>query len=169
MCQTPETSTPYNNSENLATLGSGWQFMRYLLDNTTGDQAAFSRAIDNGVVSGFANVSSVFSLPPAALAAAYQSWAIAQYVDGTGLSSNAAYSNPSWNFRDVIAKAFGLGTFPLKIRPLLCRQHRYRSFCAADRASYIRFRVNAGSTAQITPTNGVVASTNVGYWLVRTF
>ena len=167
--QVPESSTPYNNSENVATLGAGWQFMRYLLDNTTGPQYTFSRAIDNGVVSGFANLSNAFSTSLPALASTYQSWAIAQYVDGTGLSSIPAYANPSWNYRSVLPNALGLtGGYPLKTRPLLPTAPVSVSL-RGGAASFIRFRVNAGLTAQITPANGIAASTLVTYSLVRTF
>jgi hypothetical protein len=166
--QVPEASTPYNNTENLATLGSGWEFLRYLLDQTPGTQATFTRAIDNGLVSGFANLENVFSLTPASLANTYQSWAIAQYVDGTGISSNAAYSNPSWNFRSVIPNALGLANFPLGIRTLT-QNTPIALVMRGGSAAYIRFRVNAGLTGQITPSNGIVASTVVSYALIRTF
>jgi hypothetical protein len=164
----PETSTPYSNTENVQTLGAGWQFMRYLLDNTTGTPATFSRAIDNGVVTGFANLSNVFSTSLPALASTYQSWAIAQYVDGTGVSSNPAYSNPSWNYRSVLPNALGLTSYPLRIRPLTPAVPVSVAL-RGGAASFIRFRVNAGLTAQITPANEIAASTLVTYALVRTF
>jgi hypothetical protein len=164
----PETSTPYSNTENLQTLGAGWQFMRYLLDNTTGTQATFSRAIDNGVVSGFANLSNVFSTSLPALASTYQSWAIAQYVDGTGVSSNPAYANPSWNYRSVLPNALSLTSYPLRIRPLTPAVPVSVAL-RGGAASFIRFRVNAGLTAQVTPANEIAASTLVTYALVRTF
>jgi len=164
----PETSTPYSNTENLQTLGAGWQFMRYLLDNTTGTQSTFSRAIDNGVVSGFANLSNVFSTSLPALASTYQSWAIAQYVDGTGVSSNPAYANPSWNYRSVLPNALSLTSYPLRIRPLTPAVPVSVAL-RGGAASFIRFRVNAGLTAQVTPANEIAASTLVTYALVRTF
>src|ERR1035437_9604406 len=164
----PETSTPYCNTENLQTLGAGWQFMRYLLDNTTGTQATFSRAIDDGVVSGFANLSNVSSTSLPALASTYQSWAIAQYVDGTGVSSNPAYSNPSWNYRSVLPNALSLTSYPLRIRPLTPAVPVSVAL-RGGAASFIRFRVNAGLTAQITPANEIAASTLVTFALVRTF
>ncbi len=166
--QVPEASTPYNNTENLATLGSGWQFLRYLLDQAPGTQSANTRAIDNGTVSGFANLESVFSLTPAALATTYNYWAIAQYVDGTGISSNPFYSNPSWNFRSVLPNALGLTAFPLGIRTLT-QNTPIALVLRGGAAAYIRFRVNAGLTGQITPSNGIVASTAVRYALIRTF
>jgi hypothetical protein len=165
---TVESGTPYNNTENLGTLGSGWQFMRYMLDNTTGPQYTYSRAIDNGLVPGFANLSNVFSMSPPVLATTYQSWAIAQYVDGTGLSSVAAYSNPSWNYRDVVTKTLNLTSFPLVTRPLLPNSP-VSVVLRGGSASYMRFRVNTGLTAQITPTNNVTAASAVMYALVRTF
>lgn len=164
----PETSTPYSNTENLQTLGAGWQFMRYLLDNTTGTQATFSRAIDNGAVTGFANLSNVFSTSLPALASTYQSWAIAQYVDGTGVSSNPAYANPSWNYRSVLPNALSLTSYPLRIRPLTPAVPVSVAL-RGGAASFIRFRVNAGLTAQVTPANEIAASTLVTYALVRTF
>jgi hypothetical protein len=164
----PETSTPYSNTENIATLGSGWQFMRYLLDNSAGPQYTFSRAIDDGVVTGFANLSRVFSLSLPALAATYQSWSIAQYVDGTGLSSLPAYANPSWNYRDVLTHALNEASYPLQTRRLLPGVPA-SLVLRGGAASFIRFRVNAGITAQIMPANGIAASTLVTYALVRTF
>jgi hypothetical protein len=167
--QTTESSTPFNNTENIQTLGSGWQFMRYMLDHTTtGAQYTYSRAIDNGLVPGFANVSNVFSMSLPTLATTYQSWAIAQYVDGTGLSSNTAYSNPSWNFRSVIDGIFNLSEYQLVTRPLLPATPVSVALRGGG-ASYMRFRVNSGVTAQIVPTGNVVASTAVTYALVRTF
>ena len=167
--QTTESSTPFNNTENIQTLGSGWQFMRYMLDHTAaGAQYTFSRAIDNGLVPGFANVSNVFSMSLPTLATTYQSWAIAQYVDGTGLSSNTAYSNPSWNFRSVIDGIFNLSEYELATRPLLPATPVSVALRGGG-ASYMRFRVNSGVTAQIVPTGNVVASTAVTYALVRTF
>jgi hypothetical protein len=165
----PETATPYNNSENLATLGSAWQFMRYLLDNSAGTSSSYTRAIDNGVITGFANVQNVFSLSPQMHANLYANWAIAQYVDGTGLTSAAAYSNPSWNYRSVLPNAMNLTTgYPLKIRALLPTAP-VSIVLRGGAASFIRFRVNAGVTAQVTPAPGVTASTKVRYSLVRTF
>jgi hypothetical protein len=167
--QTTESATPYDNTENIATLGSGWEFMRYMLDHTaTGQESMYSRAIDNGVVPGFANVANVFSMSPPALATTYQSWAIAQYVDGTEPLSLAAYSNPSWNFRDVVTKVFDLGTYPLVTRPLLPGSPVAITLRGGG-ASYMRFRVNAGVTGQITPTGNITAGTSVTYALVRTF
>lgn len=167
--QLPESSTPYNNTENLATLGAGWEFMRYLLDGTTGPQYTFTRAIDNGVVSGFANVSNVFSISLPTLASTYNSWAIAQYIDGTGITSNLAYSNQSWNFRSVLPNALALqGNYPLLTRPLLPTFPANIALRGGG-ASYMRFRINAGLTAQITPLNNNPASTLVTYALVRTF
>ncbi len=167
--QLPESSTPYNNTENLATLGAGWEFLRYLLDGTTGPQYNFTRAIDNGIVSGFANVSNVFSVSLPTLATTYQSWAIAQYIDGTGITSNLAYSNQSWNFRSVLPNALALqGNYPLLTRPLLPTFPANIALRGGG-ASYMRFRINAGLTAQITPLNNNPASTLIIYALVRTF
>jgi hypothetical protein len=167
--QVPETSTPFNNSETIASLGSGWQFMRYLLDNSAGQSSTYTRAIDNGIVTGFANVQGVFSISPQVHANLYANWAIAQYVDGTGLATAAAYSNPSWNFRSVLPNAMNLTTgYPLKIRALLPTAP-VSVLLRGGAASFIRFRVNAGITAQVTPAPGVTASTKVRYTLVRTF
>ena len=164
----PETSTPYNNTENLQTLGAGWQFLRYMLDQSPGTSSTYTRAIDNGTITGFANVENVFSLSASSLAALYQSWAIAQYVDGTGITAAAAYSNPSWNYRSVLPNALGLQTYPLKVRPITPNVP-VNVVLRGGASSYIRFRVNAGVTGQITPANNNPASTAVVYYLVRTF
>ena len=167
--QVTETSTPYNNSETIASLGSGWQFMRYLLDNSVGQSSTYTRAIDNGTVTGFANVENVFSISPQVHANMYANWAVAQYVDGTGLPTGATFSNPSWDFRSVLPNAMNVTTgYPLKIRALLPTAP-VSIVLRGGAASFIRFRVNAGATAQITPGPGVTASTKVRYTLVRTF
>jgi hypothetical protein len=121
-----------------------------------------------GVVTGFANLSNVFSTSLPALASTYQSWAIAQYVDGTGVSSKPAYSNPSWNYRSVLPNALSLASYPLRIRPLTPAVPVSVAL-RGGAASFIRFRVNAGLSGQITPANGIAASTLVTYALVRTF
>lgn len=166
--QVAESNTPYDNNENLAEVGSGWQFLRYLLDGTSGQQSTYTRAIDNGVVSGFANVASAFSLSLPALSGSAWSWAVAQYVDGTGLSSNPAYSNPSWNFRDVLTHALNLGIYPLATRALVPSAPATLALRGGS-ASYMRFRVGAGVTAQVMPPGGEAISTLVNFALVRTF
>ncbi len=165
--QTTQTRTPYDNVQNVASNGAAWQFLRYVLDNTTGAQPAFTRALVNGSSIGYQNLTDTFSGAIPAWSQIYQQWVVAQYLDGTGITSNPAYAFQSWNFRDVMAHAVtSLGVFPLVTRTLLPTTTVSMTL-RGGATGYIRFRVNSGLTAQIAP--ALTLSGSVSMALVRTF
>ncbi len=164
----PETNSPYEDNDQVPTAGAGWEWLRYVLDNTTGPQSTFTRALDNGVVVGFANLQNVFSGAFPSIATSYQQWAIAQYVDGTLVNSNPLYSFPSWNYRDVIGNGLNFGTFPLKTHPLVPATPVTLSLRPGS-VAYLRFRVNSGLVGQVVPANNIAVSSAVTFALIRTF
>jgi hypothetical protein len=100
--------------------GSGWLFLRWLLDMTSGSESAILRALTGATETGVANVEARFGRP---FETALPQWAAAVALDDrAGVSSPALLRIPSWNLRDILS---GLNreqpnlfptTFPLRIR-----------------------------------------------------
>ena len=163
----PGASTPYDNNQNVPSNGAAWQFLRYVLDNTSGTQSTFTRALVNGNSIGYQNLTDTFSAAIPAWSQIYQQWVVTQYVDGTGVTTNPAYAFQSWNFRDVLAHAVSSsGVFPLPTRQLLPASPLATTL-RGGAVTYIRFRVNAGLTAQIAPILALAGSMTMT--IVRTF
>lgn len=95
---------------------------------------------------------------------AERDWAVAQYLDDTGLSVDSRFQHPSWNFRSVVARLNPEHTFSLSTHllapstPLALRLER-------GGASYWRFGVPAGQYATIHVT---ATGTNVANYLSLT-
>jgi len=93
-------------------------------------------------------------------------WAVAQFTDDAGLGAPVNNTNPSWNFRSVLAVMHG-GTYPLLTRPLLATPLTIA--LGGGGASYTRFRVSANAPATISATTfGQPIPSTVDFILVRT-
>ncbi len=161
----PETGSPYKDDDDLSTRGAGWQFLRYALDRSTTPENTLLRALVNARTNGMVNLSATFaSAFNGGMATAFRSWAVAQFIDNTGLSTDPNYSMSSWNFRSVLTGQLGNTGFPLKPRPMLNGGTQSFSLLGGG-AGYLRFRVNAGAQGSVIPTTLPAA---VELLLVRT-
>ena len=90
-------------------------------------------------------------------------FAVANYLDDLGISSDPRYTHQSWNFRDIYAKTFGsrqTGVFvPLGYYPILLTSVADNAVTGAtvrgSSASYFRLSVGAGKEALLTFGSGV--------------
>ena len=148
----PGATSPYVNNDNLSTRGATWQFLRYLVDQAPQPENTYFRALVNAKTNGMANLTTVAApLFPGGIPTLFRSWALAQYLDNTGLSSDPLLQNRTWNFRSLLTNQLGFTTFPLATRPLV--DGGTQSFTLqAGGAAYLRFRLNAGSFGTIIPT-----------------
>ena len=145
----PETSSPYKDSEDLATRGATWQFLRYVVDLSPANENTYFRALVNAKTNGMANLTPVVApLFAGGLPTAFRSWALAQYLDNSGLTTDPMLQFSSWNYRSVLTNQLGLTGYPLKPRILV--EGAPQSFVLpAGGAGYMRFRVNGGASAAI--------------------
>ena len=161
----PDQSSPYADNELLATRGATWQFLRYVLDRAPASPNTYLRALVSAKTNGMANLIGVFGpVFSGGVRDAFQGWAVAQYVDNTGLNADVRYAHASWNFRSVLTSQLGNTGYPLQPRMLL--DGAVQSFSLAGGAvAYTRFRVAASGGASIVPST-IPATTDL--ILVRT-
>ena len=158
----PETNSPYSQVDGLAMRGAIWQLLRYSADHHGGTERSNWFPLVNATTSGQTNFNAVFGN----ITTASHDWSVAQIADDAGLGVAAAYTNPSWNYRSIVAAING-GSFPLLTRSL--------TSTAVDvslnggGSSYVRFRVAGSTVANLNVTSsGVALPANVDLTLVRT-
>ena len=85
--------------------GTGWLFLRWLLDQAAQPEATLLRALHQATELGVANIEARFGRPFAQL---FADWTLAVALDDRPgfTSSNSLYTMPSWNLRDVYAGLF---------------------------------------------------------------
>lgn len=158
----PETNSPFSQTDGLEMRGAIWQLLRYSADRKGGLQQNTWSALVNSTLSGQANFNSVFG----DIITMSRDWAVAQFTDDAGLNVAANFTNPSWNFRSVLP-AINQGRFPLLTRPLLSAPVDIT--LNGGGAAYIRFQVGANLPAAITATSsGQAVQAAVDFILVRT-
>jgi hypothetical protein len=165
--ETPETSSPYANNDELSTRGATWQLLRYAADRSTKTQQSIWLDLANSRNNGMTNFSAVlgdfFELT--------RDWAVAQYTDDAVASLPAAYQHPSWHFRSIMPRLVNQQTpppYPLRTRTLVAGTPLTLTLNGGG-AAYIRFGVAGDVTAAITPTStGGAPPATVSFTVVRT-
>jgi hypothetical protein len=156
-------NSPFALVDGLEMRGAIWQLLRYAADQKGGNQQLTWRSLVNSVTNGQANFNAVFG----DIITSTRNWAIAQFVDDTGLAVGMQYTNPSWNYRSIFG-AIGTGVFPLATNPLVDGNNVQISVVGGG-AAYVRFGVAANTTATVAATSSNQAvPPNVDFILVRT-
>jgi hypothetical protein len=147
----PETGSPYKNDEDLATRGAIWSFLRFMADHATTPQTAYFHALVNAKTNGMANLQVIFAnIFPGGIKEGFRSWALANFLDNTGIGADQNLTHPSWSFRNVLTNQIGNTGFPLKPRSLVDGGSQIFSLMGGG-AGYMGFRVNAGATGALVP------------------
>jgi hypothetical protein len=107
-------------AQDISHYGSGWLFLRWLLDHASRPERELLRELTTSTETGVSNVEARFDRP---FELALPQWAAAVALDDrTGITTPAALRVPSWHLRDVFS---GLNreqpnlfptTFPLRVR-----------------------------------------------------
>ena len=157
----PETNSPYSQVDGLQMRGAIWQLLRYAADRKGGTQRNTWFALVNTTAVGQANFNSVLG----DITTTTRDWSVAQVADDAGLAVATNYTNPSWNFRSMIA-GLNSGTFPLLTHSLLSAPVALS--LSGGGAAYVRFRVAANLAASIVATSsGQPAPASVDFYVVR--
>lgn len=151
--QAPETNSPYKRDDALATRGATWQFLRYALDRGTSSEATYLRALTNAKTDGMVNLSAAIGpIFSGGIKTGFRTWAVAQFLDNTGVTSDPQYAFASWNFRSVIVdNVFSTSGFPLKPKALIGGAAQNATLTGGG-VLYLRFRVAASTAANIVST-----------------
>jgi hypothetical protein len=160
--EAPESNSPVADDDELATRGATWSFLRYAVDQLGTSDAAVWARFDNSTTTGLATLQLALGRDPAPL---FRSWAIAHYLDDTGISTDPAFQHRSWNYRSLYGTTFGsrdasgnftpLG-FPLRITGL-SDATATSSQVRGTSAAYYRLAVSAGREALLTFGTGTSA------------
>lgn len=147
----PDTSSPYANNDDLTSRGATWSFLRFAVDLGTSSQNTYFRALVNSQKDGMVNLSAVLGpVFTGGIGVGLRSWAIANFIDDAGLTTNPQYQFASWNFRNVLFNQLGNTGFPLQAKALLDKTSQSFTLPAGG-AGYMRFRVNPTIQATIVP------------------
>ena len=157
-----EANSPYAPNDKLETRGATWQLLRYAADRTGGDERPIWRAMVNAKNAGQANFNAAFG----SITAMSRDFAITQYLDDTTIPATPAFMFPSWNFRSLLP-ALNNGVYPLVTRSLVGAPIDLNLIGGG--ASYVKFGVAAGATANVTATSGgQPPAASVEFTLIRT-
>ncbi|HEY7860727.1 MAG TPA: Ig-like domain-containing protein [Gemmatimonadaceae bacterium] len=158
----PESNSPYAQIDGLQMRGAIWELLRYSQDRTGGTERGAWYPLVNTTLTGQSNFNAVFG----SITAMAHDWSIAQLTDDAGLTVNANYTNPSWNFRTMMPPLSG-GSFPLLTHSLTATPVDVT--LNGGSAAYVRFRVPSSTTAIVIATSsGAAVPANVDLTIVRT-
>jgi Bacterial Ig-like domain (group 1) len=155
----PGSASPLDSDDALATRGATWAFLRYAVDRLFASDASVWARFTNTESLGLTTLEEGLLTDPVPVLADF---AVANYLDDLGISSDPRYTHKSWNFRDIYAKTFGskqTGVFvPLGFYPILLTGVPDNVVTGAtvrgSSASYFRLSVGAGKEALLTFNSG---------------
>ena len=139
-----------------------WQLLRYSADRKGGTEQSTWYSLVNTTATGQANFNAVFG----SITTMAHDWSIAQIADDGGITVNANYTNPSWNFRKIMPQLNG-SSFPLLTHSLVSTPVNVS--LGGGGSAYMRFRVGASTVAKLTATSSTQpVPSSVDLTLVRT-
>lgn len=96
----PDTAGPFKNVDNLPIRGAAWAFLRYAADRKGGIESDLWSGLAFSPDTGMTNLANRLGTDPKPW---FRDWAAAMYLDDSGTSPAAIYTQPSWNFRAIFA------------------------------------------------------------------
>ncbi|MET0399037.1 MAG: hypothetical protein ABW277_19750 [Longimicrobiaceae bacterium] len=140
----PERDSPYETDDDVATRGAIWNFLRYAADRRGGDEQPLWNTLVNSRTTGMANLRAALATDPVPL---FRDWAVSVYMDDAVPGTDARFTQPSWDFRNLFT-----GGLQLRTRRLASGTPVSLSLDAGG-AAYLRFGVGAGR-AEVRVTSG---------------
>lgn len=165
----PSNISVYATNDSLETRGATYHLLRYLADHRgTSDGDTWSQLV-NTPLAGQQNLSHVFGTN---YLTQIRDWATALFADDLTGQTDARFSEPSWNMRNIFPRLVDqnghpLGIYPLKVVPLSDALPANVSVFGGAEA-YIRFTVPANTSASIDwSSSGLPVSPLVQFSVVR--
>jgi hypothetical protein len=155
----PSKYSVYSDNDSLATRGATWAFLRDAADRrATSDGDTWYKLV-NATTTGMTNLRAVFGT---GVLNEVRDWGTSVLTDDlTGV--DAAYQQPSWNFRSIFAVLTSSSIFPVATVSLAAGTQSITLVGGAT--SYIRFAVASGAAASV---QWSTPPSSVQFTLVRT-
>jgi hypothetical protein len=139
----PSKYSPYSDNDSLETRGATWAFLRDVADRKAPSDGDTWFRLVNSTTTGMANVRAVFGT---GVLNQIRDWETSVLLDDLS-GVDAAYQQPSWNFRSMFAALTNSTVFPVQTVPLVAGTKSVTLVGGAT--SYVRFSVSSGSTASV--------------------
>ena len=147
--EAPSDASPLDPDDALATRGATWAFLRYAVDRLFPTDDDVWARFDNSINTGLLTLKDALLTDGEPILADF---AVANYVDDLGISSDPRFVHRSWNYRSIFSNTFGSrsgGVFtPLGYYPLpttgLADDVSASAFVRGSSATYFRMTVPAG-------------------------
>lgn len=140
--------------DELPTRGAAWAFLRYAADRKGGSEQRLWFDLVNSKTTGVANLNGALGTKGVDW---MRDWTVSVYTDDAVSATDAAFAQPSWNFRSIVP-AFNStnGLFPLKTVPLQDGSTVPLALRAGG-AAFLRFGVAPLGRAEIRTASGGAA------------
>ena len=154
-------ASPFGHADNLAMRGGSWSLLRYLLDHAGGTDGDHLFRLANARSTGRENLAEVFG---PSVATQVRDWNVSHVADD--LDADAAWQQPSWNWRDIFQDGGSAG-YPLAFQSLQPGTV-YQGAVISGGAAYFRITVPANSSATLSLSEQLVAPSSLSLVTVRT-
>jgi hypothetical protein len=155
----PSKFSVYSDNDSLETRGATWAFLRDAADRKAASDGDTWFRLVNSTTTGMANLRAVFGN---GVLNQVRDWGTSVLTDDMA-GVDAAYQQPSWNFRSIFAALTSSTVFPVATVALATGTKSVTLVGGAT--SYVRFSVASGSTASV---QWSTPPTSVQFTLVRT-
>lgn len=135
--------------DNLPTRGASWAFLRYAADREPGEDAPFFFRLVNSTQTGVQNLEAAINAKPVDW---FQDWSVSVYTDDA-VPVEARFTQPSWNFRSIMAAVTDNNNYPLRVRTLANGSPTALTLQGGGSA-FLRFGVAPLGRAEIRTTSG---------------
>jgi hypothetical protein len=139
----PSKYSPYSDNDSLETRGATWAFLRDVADRKAPSDGDTWFRLVNSTTTGMANLRAVFGT---GVLNQIRDWETSVLMDDLS-GVDAAYQQPSWNFRSMFAALTNSTVFPVQTVSLVAGTKSVTLVGGAT--SYVRFSVSSGSTASV--------------------
>jgi hypothetical protein len=140
--KSPSKYSPYSDNDSLETRGATWAFLRDAADRKATSDGDVWYKLVNATTSGMTNLRSVFGI---GVLNQLRDWGTSVLTDDVA-GVDAAYQQPSWNFRSMFAALTSSPVFPITTVSLAATQS---VTLTAGATAYLRFGVATGGTATV--------------------
>ena len=139
----PSKYSPYSDNDSLETRGATWAFLRDAADRKASSDGDIWYKLVNATTSGMTNLRSVFGV---GVLNQLRDWGTSVLTDDLA-GVDAAYQQPSWNFRSMFAALTSSSVFPISTVSLVSASQSIT--LTAGATAYLRFSVASGGTATV--------------------
>jgi hypothetical protein len=163
----PDANGPFEpDDDDLETRGAIWAFLRYAVDRKNGDDRTYWFNLVNSTTKGTDNLTAVLGVD---LGEWLGDFLTTNYTDDAIAGVDARFTQPSWDFRDLVSAISDPQVYPLDTRTLSHGSNLSLNLSDEGGTAYLRTAVAAGGVGSIKlTTSGGPVPARVRVTVVRT-